>query len=57
MVNEFIKDSAVNNKLTHTEMVGTRNIQEIFRKFPHFYIFGGNGEGRSSSNWLSESVM
>ena len=27
------------------------NIQGFFKKFPHFYIFAGNGEGSSSSNW------
>jgi len=26
-------------------------LRGIFKKFPHFYIFAGNGEGRSSSNW------
>jgi len=26
-------------------------IRGIFKKFPHFYIFAGNGEGGRSSIW------
>ena len=26
-------------------------VRGIFKKFPHFYIFAGNGEGGRSSNW------
>ena len=26
-------------------------IRGFFKKFPHFYIFAGNGEGGRSSNW------
>ena len=29
----------------------------IFKKFPHFYIFVGNGEGGSSSNWSCLRVL
>jgi len=28
-----------------------QDIRGIFKKFPHFYIFAGNGEGGRSSNW------
>jgi len=27
------------------------HIRGQFKKFPHFYIFAGNGEGGRSSNW------
>jgi len=27
-------------------------LRGFFKKFPHFYIFAGNGEGGRSSNWL-----
>jgi len=27
------------------------NLRGIFKKFPHFYIFAGNGEGGRSINW------
>jgi len=26
-------------------------LRGMFKKFPHFYIFTGNGEGGRSSNW------
>ena len=29
----------------------------IFKKFPHFYIFAGNGEGGRSSNWSCLRVL
>ena len=31
-------------------------IRRFFKKFPHFYIFAGNGEGGSSSNWSASFV-
>jgi hypothetical protein len=31
-------------------VISNKNVQGIFKKFPHFYIFAGNGEGGSSSN-------
>jgi len=36
---------------SHLSAVGKVLLRGILKKFPHFYIFVGNGEGGRSSNW------
>ena len=39
------------------ELTALRYIRGVFKKFPHFYIFVGNGEGGRSSTVEPRSIV